>query len=97
MGRIRTVAALAVAGGLVFAAGRALRRHYHADSLSAALQGAAAEFGELAAAVRHGMTEREGELRVALGLDVPPAGTRLDPEAVRTLLDDPAGPSARPT
>ena len=57
------------------------------------------EFGdglrELAAAVREGMAEREGELRHALGIDT---GTeeggepaRLDPQAARDLLDDPTG------
>jgi hypothetical protein len=52
---------------------------------------------ELAAAVREGMAEREGELRLALGID---AGTAVDPEAgaarldaaaARALLDDPTG------
>ena len=52
---------------------------------------------ELAAAVREGMAEREGELRLALGID---AGTADDPEAsaarldaasARALLDDPTG------
>jgi hypothetical protein len=61
-----------------------------------------ADFGdglrELASAVREGMAEREGELRLALGID---AGTAEDPEAsaarldaasARALLDDPTGP-----
>jgi Family of unknown function (DUF6167) len=58
---------------------------------------------ELAAAVREGMDEREGELRLALGIDTEtttetttaadrdPAG-RLDPATARALLDDPTGP-----
>jgi hypothetical protein len=66
-----------------------------------------ADFGdglrELAAAVREGMAEREGELRLALGIDTdtdtahdstadPEAvGRRLDPAAARALLDDPTG------
>lgn len=97
MGRVRRGAALVLAGGLVFAGNRAVRRRYHAESLAGSLQLAAADVAELVAAVRHGMTEREGELRVALGLDVPPPGTRIDPTAVRALLDDPAGPSSRAT
>jgi hypothetical protein len=57
---------------------------------------------ELAAAVREGMAEREGELRLALGID---AGTtepghdapasRLDAASARSLLDDPTAPRAR--
>ena len=60
-----------------------------------------ADFGdglrELASAVREGMAEREGELRLALGIDTATnddtdgAGHRLDAEAARALLDDPAG------
>ena len=52
---------------------------------------------ELAAAVREGMAEREGELRLALGIDAgtaddPEAGAaRLDAAAARELLDDPTG------
>ena len=59
---------------------------------------------ELAAAVREGMDEREGELRLALGIDTQtgndstadarqgePAG-RLDAATARALLDDPTGP-----
>jgi hypothetical protein len=48
---------------------------------------------ELADAVREGMSEREEELRLALGID---AGTaegegRLDPESARRLIEDPTG------
>ena len=48
---------------------------------------------ELADAVHEGMSEREEELRLALGID---AGTaegdgRLDAESARRLLDDPTG------
>jgi hypothetical protein len=52
---------------------------------------------ELAAAVREGMAEREGELRLALGIDAgtaddPEAGAaRLDADTARALLDDPMG------
>ena len=42
---------------------------------------------ELAAVIREGMAEREGELRVALGVD---AGT-LDPQAAQSLVQDPTG------
>jgi hypothetical protein len=65
---------------------------------------------ELAAAVREGMDEREGELRLALGIDTEttadsadgrargqePAG-RLDPAAARALLEDPTGPRSSGT
>lgn len=40
--------------------------------------------------VRAGMQEREGQLRLALGLDAAPPDTRLDPQATHDLLDDPA-------
>ena len=48
---------------------------------------------ELAAAVREGMAEREGELRLALGIDTETAGepSRLDPASARALLEDPTG------
>jgi hypothetical protein len=42
---------------------------------------------ELAVVVREGMTEREQELRVALGVD---AGT-LEPQAAQSLMQDPTG------
>jgi hypothetical protein len=58
---------------------------------------------ELAAAVREGMAEREGELRLALGIDTgttepggqPEVSPRLDAASARALLDDPTGPRAR--
>jgi hypothetical protein len=65
-----------------------------------------ADFGdglrELAAAVREGMAEREGELRLALGIDTDTeagegAGGRLDADAARALLDDPTGPRGERT
>ena len=50
---------------------------------------------ELAAAVREGMAEREGELRLALGIDTETApdtgAARLDPASARALLEDPTG------
>jgi hypothetical protein len=61
-----------------------------------------ADFGdglrELAAAVREGMAEREGELRTALGIDTDTASEsaqRLDARAARDLLEDPTGFRAR--
>jgi hypothetical protein len=57
-----------------------------------------ADFGdglrELAAAVREGMSEREDELRLALGIDTGTEGqgaARLDPEGARRMLEDPTG------
>ena len=59
---------------------------------------------ELATAVREGMDEREGELRLALGIDTETTADsddqarnqeragRLDPAAARALLEDPTGP-----
>lgn len=47
---------------------------------------------ELAAAVREGMAEREGELRLALGIDTDTEeAARLDPTSARALLEDPTG------
>lgn len=43
---------------------------------------------EFAAAVREGMDAREGELRIALGVD---AGT-LDAETARQILENPTSP-----
>ena len=63
-----------------------------------------ADFGdglrELAAAVREGMAEREGELRLALGIDTDTAPEadgrpRLDARSARDLLEDPTGFRAR--
>ena len=95
MSGVARLGAVVVIGGVVFAGSRALKRRYRADSLAVAVRAGAAELAELVAAVRHGMTEREGELRVALGLDVPPPGVKLDPQATRALLDDPARWRAR--
>jgi len=52
---------------------------------------------ELAASVREGMGEREGELRFALGIDTRtlPEDRRPDAAGVRALLDNPTGPRAR--
>jgi hypothetical protein len=61
------------------------------DVLAAAL----AEAEEVVAEIRVGMAQREEQLRLALGLDAPPPGTRLDPQATRELLDDPARWRAR--
>ena len=54
------------------------------------------DFGE---GVREGMEQREGELRLALGIDTDTvddvAGRpRLDADSARALLDDPTGPGA---
>jgi hypothetical protein len=50
---------------------------------------------ELAAAVREGMAEREGELRLALGIDTDTApatgAARLDADSARAILEDPTG------
>ncbi|HEX2705744.1 MAG TPA: hypothetical protein VHM65_08290 [Candidatus Lustribacter sp.] len=53
--------------------------------------------GELARVVRDGMTEREAELRAALGLDtgLSEGHGELDAAAARRLLQDPTGPRAR--
>ncbi|MGV1008584.1 MAG: hypothetical protein ACOYBY_08245 [Dermatophilaceae bacterium] len=90
MSRTARLGSLLLLGAVAVSADRALRRRYHADSLAQAVHGGAAELAELAAVVRHGMSEREGELRVALGLDAPPGGAQVDPRTTRALLDDPA-------
>ncbi len=53
---------------------------------------------ELADAVREGMSEREEELKLALGIDAgtvdagdDPAARRLDAETARRLIEDPTG------
>lgn len=86
------VAAALVGGGVV--GSRALTRRYAVSGLGEAIGPALAELREVAGLVRAGMQEREGELRMALGLDLPPQGTRVDPVAVRELLEDPARPRA---
>ena len=45
--------------------------------------------------VRAHMTEREGQLRQALGLDDPTSDESVDPATARSLLDDLAGWRAR--
>jgi len=49
------------------------------------------DLGGVVADMRAGAATREQELRVALGLDQPGPGQRLDPEATKALLDDPVG------
>ncbi|HOA57507.1 MAG TPA: hypothetical protein PKI09_05900 [Dermatophilaceae bacterium] len=61
------------------------------DVLAAAL----VEASSVVADIRAGMAEREEQLRLALGLDAESGGARLDPQATRDLLDDPAGWRAR--
>ncbi|HRW18194.1 MAG TPA: hypothetical protein P5181_05055 [Dermatophilaceae bacterium] len=83
--RLLALVAGAAAGVAVVLVVRALSG---SDDLRATLTG-------LATDIREGMAQREDELRVALGLDAPPPGLRLDPRATRDLLDDPAGWRAR--
>lgn len=98
-----TAARVVLAGLLVAGAaamtpvGRRVLRAVAPESLAATADRAAAEARDIAETVREGMTEREAELRLALGLDTPalPPGARLDPEKVRELLRDPAGWRAR--
>jgi hypothetical protein len=93
-------AAAGVAGVLV---GRLVLDRYAAEGglptpLSAARADVAAVLGDLGgviADVREGAARREEELRLALGLDQPPPGVGLDPQATKALLDDPVGWRAR--
>ncbi len=97
MSRVLWIGVGAVAGVLVVRRGRRVVRQYTPAGVSDSLASVAQGLRELAAAVREGMDEREGELRYALGLDTQtlPEGQRPDGDGIRTLLDDPAGPRAR--
>jgi hypothetical protein len=86
--RLFWIAFGAVAGVLVVRRlGRAVEA-YTPAGMGRSLSSLADGMRELAAAVREGMTEREQELRVALGVDT---GT-LDPQAAEWLIEDPTGP-----
>lgn len=61
------------------------------QGLTRALEGVGDGLRDFADAVRTGMTDREQELRVALGVD---AGT-MDPEEARSLIEHPAGRRTR--
>ncbi|MBK8469712.1 MAG: hypothetical protein WAR57_10505 [Candidatus Phosphoribacter sp.] len=89
--RLIAFAAGAVVGTAAVYAARALAGRYHGeDGLPDVAFAALAEVSDFLSEVRAGMAERENQLRLALGLDSPPPGARLDPQATRDLLEDPA-------
>ncbi len=91
MRRLLLASAVVAAGVL---GSKALTRRYAVSGVGGAVGPALTELREIVGLVRAGMHEREGELRLALGLDLPPPGTQLDPDATRELFDDPARPRA---
>jgi hypothetical protein len=83
-------AGAAVGFGAVLVGRAVLARYEQEGGLPTPFEAARADMREFAQDVADGMAEREGQLRVALGLDDATDGKRLDPEATRALLDDPA-------
>ena len=67
------------------------------QGLSAGLSDLGEGLREMAGAVREGMTQREGELRAALGIDTAtlPDGRAMSAEQARALIEDPTSPQAR--
>lgn len=93
MRRVFWVALGATAGVLVVRKLTKAAESYTPEGMARGLSSLGDGFREMAAAVREGMAEREGELRLALGID---AGT-IDPDEARRLIDDPTreAPAAR--
>lgn len=83
-------AGAAVGFGAVLVGRAVLARYEQEGGLPTPFEAARADLRDFAHDVAEGMAEREEQLRVALGLDAAPEGTRLDPDATRALLDDPA-------
>ncbi|MFN8084599.1 MAG: hypothetical protein U0Q14_10270 [Dermatophilaceae bacterium] len=79
---------LAFAVGIAVVTALVVRRVLAAPAVREAVEGALTDARAFRTSVREGMTQREGELRAALGID---AGVPRDAE----VLDDPAGPRAR--
>jgi len=88
MRRIFWVALGATTGVLVVRKINQAAQAYTPEGVGRSLSSLADSFRDLADAVREGMAEREAELRVALGVD---AGD-VDPQAARTLLENPSAP-----
>jgi len=68
-----------------------------AQGLSAGLSDLGEGLREMAETVREGMTQRETELRLALGIDTGtlPDGREMSSEQARALIEDPTSPRAR--
>lgn len=97
MRRVFWIGVGAVVGVLVVRKAGSVARQYTPQGVADGLASFGDGLRELAEAVREGMTQREDELRYALGLDVEslPADRRPDADGIRSLLDDPSGPRAR--
>ncbi|HET7477366.1 MAG TPA: hypothetical protein VFJ97_15260 [Dermatophilaceae bacterium] len=104
MKRLFWVALGAVGGVLVVRrVGKAVQSYTPggvAANLGSGLSDLAEALRQMAEVVREGMSQREAELRDALGLDTGlDSGTDGQPsmsaEQARSLLDDPTGPRAR--
>jgi len=70
---------------------------YTPAGLSRSLSDLGEGLREMAQTVREGMTERESELRQALGIDTNtlPDGREMSAERARALIADPTSPRAR--
>lgn len=89
--KLLALAAGVIVGGSVVLVVRVLADRYAAEGgLPTALAAAREEVLAFAGDVRSGMTRRESDLRVALGLDAPAPGTSVNPREALDLLDDPA-------
>lgn len=79
---------LLIAAGIAAVTAFAVRQALASPAVRQALDAALTDVRAFRSAVRDGMTEREGELRSALGLD---SGVPRD----AAVLNDPTGPRAR--
>jgi hypothetical protein len=101
MRRLFWVALGATVGVLVVRKISKTAQAYTPSGMAQGLSGGLSDLGEglreMADAVREGMTERETELRYALGLDTAtlPDGREMTPEQARALIEDPMSPRGR--
>ena len=101
MRRLFWVALGATVGVLVVRKVTKTAQAYSPSGMAQGLSGGLSDLGEglleMAEAVREGMTERETELRYALGIDTAtlPAGREMSEQQARALIEDPTSPRAR--
>jgi len=101
MRRLFWVALGATVGVLVVRKATKTVQAYSPSGIAQGLSGSLSDLGEglreLAGAVREGMTERETELRYALGIDPDalPDGRVMTDEQARALIEDPTSLRAK--
>ena len=88
MGKLFWIALGAAAGVLVVRKVGKAAQAYTPEGMAGSLANLGDAIRDFADAVRDGMSQREHELRVALGVD---AG-EIDPDEARQLIDNPTSP-----